>query len=45
MIIYLIASKPHISGSNGFVPFSEQTYYEMIERGEIKEIVSVNQYD
>jgi hypothetical protein len=35
MIIYLINNKPHTSISNGFNPVDAQTYYMMLEQGEI----------
>lgn len=35
MTIYLINGKPHTSVSNGFNSIDAQTYYMMIEQGEI----------
>jgi hypothetical protein len=35
MTIYLINNKPHTSVSNAFKPIDAQTYYMMIENGEI----------
>jgi hypothetical protein len=35
MTIYLVDNKPCFAAVNGFYPIDEQTYYQMIENGEI----------
>lgn len=35
MTIYIVNGKPHTGGLNGFYPIDAQTYYQMIEQGEI----------
>lgn len=35
MTVYFLNGKPHTSVSNGFNPIDAQTYYQMIENGEI----------
>jgi hypothetical protein len=35
MTVYFIGGKPYIGVSNGFRPIDSQTYYMMVEQGEI----------
>jgi hypothetical protein len=44
MVVYFINGKPHTAVSNAFKPIDAQTYYQMIEQGEISH-TEVLEYD
>lgn len=36
MTIYFLHGKPHIATHNGFIPISDYTYMDMVNKGEIE---------
>lgn len=41
MTLFLINGKLHIGKENGFIALSEAQVYEMVERNEIHEVITV----